>query len=605
MGISVRRDWPELHTILSKALATITVDERQQILNRWVKLKTPAERHLEKTRQRLWWSAVGLAALLVIVLLWNRLLAWRVRARTREMQFSNEKFSKAFSASPDGLAITVIETGKFVEVNEGYCTLFGFAREEMIGRTSFELGIWQNIQDRERVIAELKKNNGVRNRELHMQTRSGKPMIMLLNAEFMKIGGDPCFLSVLHDVTDRMKAEKALRASEETQRQVLEMIAGGQSMTKTLDAFLRMIESQLGDVFCSILLLDPDGVHIRHGAAPSLPVEFIKQIDGLAIGSSAGSCGTAAYRQQPVYVADISTDPLWADYREYALPYGLRSCWSTPILDAQRKVLGTFAVYLREPGLPDERHQQMISIVTHTAAICISRNRVESEREQAVAREQAARIEYTLQLIAAQEAERKRIAAELHDSMGQNLLLIKNLAEMSLRSTDPAQVYEQAGSINHLAVQCIAEARRISRDLHPHQLDHLGLKRSLEAMIEQTAQASEIKFDAKIEPVDDLFSGDAAMNFYRIVQESLNNILKHSRANQVSIRVERDIHEVQLQIQDNGAGFDVNIAEGKKGLGLKNIAERVRMLGGKLNVVSSPDKGTRVEVTIPITDKSD
>jgi PAS domain S-box-containing protein len=604
LSISVRKDWPELSVILNKALAAVTPEQRRQIFERWVKLKTPTERQMEKTRQRLRWAAAGLVGLLVLMLLWNRLLAWRVRARTLELQLSEDKFAKAFRASPDGLAISEVETGRFVEVNDGYCLLYGFKREEMIGRTSVEMGIWQDPKDRDRVARKLLEAGGVRNLELRMRTRAGGLRIIILNGETIKVGGKLCFVSVLHDITDRLAAEQALRTSEETQRRVLEMIAGGQPMGKTLDSFLRMIESQVEDMICSILLLDPDGVHIRHGAAPSLPAEFIQAVDGQPIGPCAGSCGTAAYRKEPVFVADIATDPLWADYKGIALPHGLRACWSTPIFDEQRRVLGTFAVYRRQTGMPEERHQKLISIVTHTAAICVSRHRAESEREQSIVREMDARIQYTLRLIAAQEAERKRIAAELHDSMGQNLLLIRNLAEMSLRADEPAKVREHVGNISELAIQCIAEARRISRDLHPHQLDHLGVKRALEAMIEQTTQASHIQFATKIEPVDDLFTGDAAMNLYRVVQESLNNVLKHSGAGKVIIRLERDIHEVLLHIEDDGAGFVVDGVGEKEGLGLKNMSERVRMLGGKLNLSSAPGKGTCIEVAIPIINQA-
>jgi two-component system NarL family sensor kinase len=174
-----------------------------------------------------------------------------------------------------------------------------------------------------------------------------------------------------------------------------------------------------------------------------------------------------------------------------------------------------------------------------------------------------------------------------------------------LQSQAREQVYEQVATISHLAAQCITEARQISGDLHPHQLDHLGLKRALEAMLEHAALASAIQFTSKFEAVDDLFSADAAMNLYRIVQESLNNILKHSRARRVDLRLERDIHEVQLRIADDGTGFEPGKPGGGKGLGLKNIAERVRMLGGKLNVDSSPGKGTRIEVTIPTAETPD
>jgi protein-histidine pros-kinase len=108
-----------------------------------------------------------------------------------------------------------------------------------------------------------------------------------------------------------------------------------------------------------------------------LPESFTRAIDGAAIGPAAGSCGTAAFRRQPVLVEDIATDPLWADYRDLALPHGLRACWSTPIFDGQEGVLGTFAMYFREPGRPSPRHLRLIEMVTHIAAVAISKRREE------------------------------------------------------------------------------------------------------------------------------------------------------------------------------------------------------------------------------------
>jgi signal transduction histidine kinase len=119
-------------------------------------------------------------------------------------------------------------------------------------------------------------------------------------------------------------------------------------------------------------------------------------------------------------------------------------------------------------------------------------------------------------------------------------------------------------------------------------------------MIDSTAQASDIAFGHRLDFVDDIFPKEATMNIYRIVQENLNNILKHSRARQARIKLERDVHEVQLQITDDGCGFEPDESgDNPKGLGLKNIAERVKMLGGKFKIDSQPEKGTRVEVTIP------
>jgi PAS domain S-box-containing protein len=176
------------------------------------------------------------------------------------------------------------------------------------------------------------------------------------------------------DIHDRKWAE-ALLAGE---NRLLEMIARGDSLTPILDAVCRLVEGMCKGCLCSILLLAPEGDRLRHGAAPSLPASYTQAIDGSAIGPSAGSCGTAAYRREPVVVADIATDPLWANYRHLALPHGLRACWSTPIFSSEGNVLGTFAIYAGEPCGPTAQHLTIIEQMTHLAAVAIERSRTEA-----------------------------------------------------------------------------------------------------------------------------------------------------------------------------------------------------------------------------------
>ncbi|MBI3523463.1 MAG: PAS domain S-box protein [Betaproteobacteria bacterium] len=177
------------------------------------------------------------------------------------------------------------------------------------------------------------------------------------------------------DITERKLAERLL----DGQKRVLELVAVKAPLPDALAALTSVIESQSPGMLCSILLLDADGVHIRHGAAPSLPEEFIQAVDGSSIGPRAGSCGTAAYRGEQVVVENIDTDPLWQDYRHLAELHGLRACWSTPIFDARRRVLGTFAMYFLQPGRPTAKHLQLIEIATQTAAIAIVSKRGEME----------------------------------------------------------------------------------------------------------------------------------------------------------------------------------------------------------------------------------
>jgi PAS domain S-box-containing protein len=169
------------------------------------------------------------------------------------------------------------------------------------------------------------------------------------------------------------------------QNDVLELVARGSPLASSLDVLLRAIESLSPGMLSSILLLDGDGVHVRHGAAPSLPASYVQAIDGEPIGPRAGSCGTAAYLRRPVIVDDIATDPLWEKYRDIALSHGLRACWSTPIFDGRQRVLGTFALYFRTPTGPSDHHRELIALTTHTAAIAIgdARERQAAQRREA------------------------------------------------------------------------------------------------------------------------------------------------------------------------------------------------------------------------------
>ncbi|HSY16881.1 MAG TPA: PAS domain S-box protein [Candidatus Acidoferrales bacterium] len=162
------------------------------------------------------------------------------------------------------------------------------------------------------------------------------------------------------------------------QRQVLEMMATDAPLPESLAALMRLIEAQVPGMLGSILLIDEQGVHLRHGAAPSLPPEYMKAIDGVAIGPYVGSCGTAAHLKEPVMVGDITSDPRWEKYRALALAHGLRACWSTPIFTAQRRLLGTFAMYYRQPALPEPEHLRLIEMATHIAAIAICRDRAQA-----------------------------------------------------------------------------------------------------------------------------------------------------------------------------------------------------------------------------------
>jgi hypothetical protein len=166
------------------------------------------------------------------------------------------------------------------------------------------------------------------------------------------------------------------RALDVRQSDVVAELDQGDSLEEVLSRHLLIVEEMCDDeILTSVLLLSEDGKHLLHGAAPSLPKAYCEAIHGLEIGPSAGSCGTAAYSGVPVYVTDIATDTRWAPYRDVALPYGLRSCWSTPIRHANGHVMGTFAIYHRTSCGPVRAELDAIEVITGNVAQAISWSR--------------------------------------------------------------------------------------------------------------------------------------------------------------------------------------------------------------------------------------
>ena len=178
---------------------------------------------------------------------------------------------------------------------------------------------------------------------------------------------------ILIDITERSRMEMIVSC----RTSVLQSIVAGTPLSVTLESILQKIEIFSPDMFGSVLLLDADGKRLRHGASIRLPHAYCHAVDGIEIGPIAGSCGTAAFTGQQVIVEDISTDPLWKNYRDLALSHDLRACWSTPIIDSQQRVLGTFAMYYQKPGKPTAAHFQCIDLVTDLVAIAIERERSE------------------------------------------------------------------------------------------------------------------------------------------------------------------------------------------------------------------------------------
>jgi signal transduction histidine kinase/ligand-binding sensor domain-containing protein len=219
-------------------------------------------------------------------------------------------------------------------------------------------------------------------------------------------------------------------------------------------------------------------------------------------------------------------------------------------------------------------------------------------------RTQAAQQAFSRQLIESQERERQRIAAELHDSLGQNLLVVKNRALLGALSQPHEEARKQFDEIGATVAQTLEDVRTISYNLRPHHLDQLGLTTTIRAMIEKVAESSAIPMSSALDDIDGVFPPADEITLYRIIQESLNNVVKHSRAGEAHVAVRCQEHYVEITIRDDGQGFTTSASNAgaahRDGFGLKGLAERVRMLGATHTIESSPGRGTTVTVRIGV-----
>jgi signal transduction histidine kinase len=223
---------------------------------------------------------------------------------------------------------------------------------------------------------------------------------------------------------------------------------------------------------------------------------------------------------------------------------------------------------------------------------------------EASKRENETRQQYAAKLLESQEHERKRIAAELHDAVGQDLLIIKNTALLGLSNNDIENSSERyLNQISDVTSKSIEDIRKISRNLHPFQIEKLGLTKALKSIVNFVQENSQLTFISKIDELRNVFSKEEAIHIYRILQETINNILKHSSATEINIQAEIVDNRFYLVVSDNGKGMPLD-KEGKIykadfGFGLTGILERAKILGGKMEIKSNNPKGLLVNITIP------
>ena len=301
----------------------------------------------------------------------------------RHGEQERERLQLMFERAPGFMALVEGPDLRFAITNKPFEELIG--RRDLVGKTFTEALPELDDQGIDDILAGVARSGEAfvaHSMPLTVVRADLSPEEVVLDLVFQPVPGTagrpPGIFIQGHNVTEN-KRNEALRNAH---TKVLELAIADSPLEQTLSALIRIVESSSRTgVLGSILLMGADGKHLHHGAAPSLPREYISAIDGSEIGPCAGSCGTAAHLGAAVFVNDIATDPLWADYKEVALSHGLRACWSTPIMTRGRKVLGTFAMYHREPREPTIRDLMLVDLITQTAALVIDRERAHDALE--------------------------------------------------------------------------------------------------------------------------------------------------------------------------------------------------------------------------------
>ncbi len=294
-----------------------------------------------------------------------------------KLRENEERFRLLFDGAKDAIFGADAETGVIMECNRAAEELMGRERSEMIGQHQSSLHPPEDMQEIRKSFARHAQAVTKEPVEADIVRKDGQRVPVSISPALITIHGRQIVQGIFRDITERRRMERLLNWENDT----LELIATTASLDEILSKLMHGLENLTPGALGSVLLLDEEGTHLRHGAAPSLPAAYNQAIDGIAIGPNVGSCGTAAYEKRQVIVEDIANDSLWKNYKDLARGHGLAACWSTPIRGSTGKLLGTFAIYFREPRRPTSAELEMIGQVQNLVGLAIERKQVEETLE--------------------------------------------------------------------------------------------------------------------------------------------------------------------------------------------------------------------------------
>jgi PAS domain S-box-containing protein len=395
----------------------------------------------------------------------------------------------------------------------------------------------------------------------------------------------------LRGVTLNISERKKAEAFRDAQSQILERIAARAPLHDVLNSLVLLVEAQSEESLCSISLLGEDGRHVRHTFAPSMSLEYLPAINGSLIGPQSGAC-SAMYWGKRVFTDNLPEDPLWRADWALAEIHGFTSGLATPILSHADDVLGSLTIYYSKSRVDEGVDKQLIDTVTHIAGIAIERHRAEEAVQSLGGR-----------LINAQEEERRRIARELHDDLNQGVALLAiQLEHCRLDPPESAQAMGQRmEELWKNARDLSVSIRALSHRLHPSILDSLGLVAATDTFCQELSRTHDVQIEFVDHDIPPTLNKEIALCLYRVIQEALHNVVKHSQAKHSRVNLSSDAQAISLTIVDSGTGFEIGSDHNWDGLGLISMRERLRLLNGELSIQSQPSKGTTIKAYVPLS----
>jgi signal transduction histidine kinase len=505
---------------------------------------------------------------------------------------------------------------RFIEVNEAFAAMSGVPAalhlgqrlEAVLPRQASQIAPHLQSVLAHGAAAKSVSLRGIRN------ARTARPGQWL--ASYYPITVDGVVLAVMVLVTE-VTTERRAEAILSTQRDVLERCVLGEPLACVLDRIAAAVAEHSADAAIPSILLLEDG-RLVHCSAPLLPKEYVAAMDRQPIAPAAGSCGTAAFRREPVFVRDIESDPLWRDYRDTALRHGLRACWSMPIMGSDADVLGTFALYYREPRDPSTEEIDLIRLMARTAAVLIEWCRGDEARRTLLAREQEARR-------AAEEDNRGKdefvatlsheLRTPLNAIMGWTRMLKVSPGDQALAARALAAIERNAEAQARL-IEDLLDIARIARgglQLEIAPVDPLVVAQGALDAIKPFAEGKGVGLVADLAHGCDPIDGDAA-RLRQVIWNLLTNAVKFTPSGgEVRLVLRQDPHGARVSVIDTGIGIPAELlphvferyrqgdsGAGGLGLGLAIATSVVSLHGGSLRAASDgAGRGSRFDLLLP------